>query len=244
MSRLSYVEKLSFVHEYHHTPWGELIYGTKQQLQALGIGISAQFPVTEKQKLVVIDPRGFKTSIKYDSYLGSGRYCASIEFPGREYYRESKLTYAPGVTLVQYVWMDEYSGTADALIDAGLVDRANLPGQPGMGRTQVTLRPDGSLKSTNGHEKLSRRTAGIKRIKRLSKNSYSVEVTICSEERNKRSDDHHRQLDRWRQEMWSLPRPDPLMPLPNDALLRAWIKQAQQDEVFQSFLNNLGLKPQ
>jgi hypothetical protein len=244
MAKSHYVERPDFVHEYNSTPCGEVIYGTKQQLQALGIGINAQFPLNEKRKLRVIDPRGFKTLIEYNPYLGSEMYCASILFPGREYYRESKLTYAPGVRLVHYVYMDEYSGTDDALISAGLIERSYLPGQPGMGKTQVTLRPDGSLKNTNGHEKHSARTSGLKRIKRVSKVTFTIEVFISSEESDKRREDHDKQLDEWREKMWSLPRPAQLMPMPAETLIEAWMGQASRDEKFQSFLTSLGLKDQ
>lgn len=52
--------------EYHELPWGDLIYGTKHQLQALGLGVDRYFPGEPGgpvRQMTVVDPRGFRTTI-------------------------------------------------------------------------------------------------------------------------------------------------------------------------------------
>ncbi|MCX7173156.1 MAG: hypothetical protein NT159_04355, partial [Proteobacteria bacterium] len=70
---------------YEMLDWGDLIYGTKDELQALGIATDVAFPGEiggPKRILEVIDPRGFHCKIK--RWRGSDTFGASIVFPGRE----------------------------------------------------------------------------------------------------------------------------------------------------------------
>ena len=53
--------------------------------------------------------------------------------------------FAPGVTFAATLWGDEYTGTVDALLAAGVVRADQLPGAPGNGRTMVSFHPDGRL---------------------------------------------------------------------------------------------------
>jgi hypothetical protein len=51
---------------------------------------------------------------------------------------DSKL-YAPGVRVTEYFYCNEYCGTAEALVSAGLARLDQFPGQPGMGKSCVTF---------------------------------------------------------------------------------------------------------
>lgn len=53
--------------------------------------------------------------------------------------------FSPGVRKNEIWWGDRYEGTAVALSNAGLIRPDQLPGQPGMRKTTVTILPDGTL---------------------------------------------------------------------------------------------------
>lgn len=226
-----------YVREYHHTIWGELIYGTKEQLQALGIGIDAQFPTTERRRVKVKDPRGFMTNIRFSPDMGEGIYSASVHFPGRERADEGWTQYAPGVRMRDYSWFEEYTGTGEALAAAGIVQAENLPGQPGMGKVQVTLFPDGTRQtSRNGHRK---QQPGHLTINRVSRSKFTVQVRLSDEEGELRREANARRNDAWERKMAALPRSAPLTPLAPGAVLAKQTERAKQDMKFQAFLGNL-----
>lgn len=137
--------------KYQQLVWGDLIHGTKSQLQSLGIGLDQAFPGEQGRKkkwqITVLDPRGFETRIAPSRYEGEGIYCASIRFPGRSFNRwESRLVeIATGVTLVKYIWRDCYRGSKEALCAAGLVEPWQFPGQPGMRKMRVTILASGQV---------------------------------------------------------------------------------------------------
>src|ERR1035437_8079124 len=88
--------------EYHQQIWGDYIYGTKNQLQALGIGIGLSFPGEiggPRRILKALDPRGFLAHIDNASWHGDGIFCASIPL-FEEYPRPEPMVqpYMPGVT--------------------------------------------------------------------------------------------------------------------------------------------------
>lgn len=74
--------------------------------------------------------------------------------------------FAPGVRVTEYLYNNEYSGTAEALISAGLVRANQLPGQPGMAKSCVTFYDDKRVapgKQSERDEKFLRiQTAGKK----------------------------------------------------------------------------------
>lgn len=226
--------------EYGHHLWGELIYGTKEQLMALGLGVNVKFPETSKRfgyGVIVTDPRGYKTKIRLSDYKGDRIYSASISFPGREFPREKWEPFAPGVGMVEYAGWDKYIGTAEALAAAGLIQLANLPGQPGMGKVQVTLSPDGLRNlSHNGHKK---RQPGEITIKRVSQSRFTVQIRVTQDVSEMRRDAYIRRRDEWEREMAALPRPAPLAPLGADVVLSKQIEHARQDKGFQAFMSVL-----
>lgn len=199
--------------EYQHTFWGELIYGTKQQIQSFGIATGAAFPGElggPKRKLNVTDPRGFETSI--ERWDGVNRYCVSIRFPNRGREQEQWVDCVPGVRKCSgYHWFDEYVGTAEALAAAGLVRVDQLPGQPGMRKVTVTIFADGTLPmgpATANHKRGEE--PGTKRITRATKTTYRVSVVVSEAEKQRRLQGA-RQAERDHvARMFALPRPAPL----------------------------------
>lgn len=122
---------------YNELVWGDLIYGTKDKLQIIGIGPGLAFPGElggPRKKLNTVDPRGFKCRVEYAEHIGDGVFSAKIYFPGRD--RQFGFSdwepFAPGVQRKAMFWTDDFLGGADDLVSAGLVPAGCFPGLPGM----------------------------------------------------------------------------------------------------------------
>lgn len=202
------------VHEYKQCPWGDLICGTKEQLQNIGIGPAMAFPGETngpKRVLRVTDPRGFIARVMASH---SNLFSVSIDFHGRERPQWHISDFAQGVRKEEIVWGDIYTGTAESLIAAGLVRRDQLPGQPGMRKTIVTILPDGSLpKGAPTANCREAREPGAKIIKKKSKTAYEVFVIVPEQEQGRRHDKYLQAEREWKARMMSLPRPAPLCDL-------------------------------
>ncbi|MEJ7804323.1 MAG: hypothetical protein WKG03_00160 [Telluria sp.] len=193
---------------YQHFVWGEVIRASKEQLQSFGIGADLPFPGDPSQPIwiEVRDPRGYETTI----YQGQGKvFEANIRFNERRY--KGKVFESPSLggavrPRPAYVTGDRYIGTADALVEVGLVRRDQLPGQPGMGKCRVTILANGTVSRKN----LGMCEPGAKVIEKASKSTYSISITVTNEERERRekAEDAHR-AQHW--EYWEdQPRPAPL----------------------------------
>lgn len=199
--------------EYGEQVWGDIIYGTKDALQAIGVGIGLAFPGEAsgpKRELKTTDPRGFKCKITDGGYRGAGVYCASIAFPDRE--EPESLGgwqhFAAGVQRKAHIRVDEFVGTADDLVSAGLVPQGHFPGCPGMRKTTVTILPNGNIPNgapTTKHP--DSRKPGAKSITRTSGQKYSVMLNIDDELRELRWQATREARDEWEQKINSLPRP-------------------------------------
>lgn len=199
--------------EYRELVWGDLIYGTKDALQAIGIGVGMAFPGESggpKRELNTADPRGFKCKITDGSYRSAGVYCASIRFPDREPPEAlgGWKHFARGVQRKASYWTDDFVGTADDLVAAGLVPHGYFPGCPGMRKVTVTILPDGSIPNgatTSKHP--DSRKPGAKSITRTSGMKYCVSLYINDELGELRSQTDREARDEWERKMDSLPRP-------------------------------------
>lgn len=194
--------------EYNLQLCGDVIYGTKEQLQSIGLGAGIPFPGEAgetREKIKVTDPRGFTARIWRAAYKDDGVYCASIWFPDCDRPDEEWKPYSFGVKKKDSVWGDEYIGTGEALAAAGLVRMDQLPGQPGMRKVAVSFRPDGSVATDNKniHEL-------VKTITKSHKTRYTVWVKISDEEEEKRRRAHNEKEAEWVERMAALPRPEPL----------------------------------
>lgn len=132
--------------KYELVSCGEVITGTKEQLQALGIGAGRTFPGEPggaKRQITVRDPRGLPVRINPERW-GRG-YTARISFPGLEYTKDRPIDFAPGVQKSGGRGTPTYKGTGAALVAAGLVLAHQLPGPTGVRKQRVRIRPDGSI---------------------------------------------------------------------------------------------------
>jgi hypothetical protein len=213
--------------EYNRMPWGDLIYATKDQLRAIGIGVDAEFPGetgNAKRRVTVRDPRGFRCQIENCDHLEEGIFSATIRFPGREQPEPQFEAFAPGVRRLENIWSDDYLGTAEALAAAGLIQPGQLPGQPGMRKSIVTILPDGSV--PRGPSKTKGpgvNDPGAKRILRAAKGAYLVSVLVESHERARRHEAYAQSRCDWEERMRALPQPARLDSVPSRA---AWSARA------------------
>lgn len=213
--------------EYREVIWGDLIYGTKELLQKIGLGVGMIFPGEvdgPPRRLNTIDPRGFRCTIEQCWYKGDGVFSASIRFPGRNrpYWLIDWEHFAPGVQRRAMCRHDEFKGTEEDLVAAGLVPAGYFPGLPGMRKMRVTILPDGSLPkgAPTANLNCNERGAGTKCIERISGTKYRVEIDISDELGDKRHEAMKRSDAEWAARMEALPRPPRI-----DGSLRAALNQ-------------------
>jgi len=209
--------------EYQQLTWGDLMRGTKAQLQALGIGRGLMFPgepggPSLRAGLATTDPRGFKVKVS-KHYCNPGEWWAELEFPGwpeaptgyGEGAEIRAMPFAPGVTVNKALslWSDCYVGTADALVAAGLVPAGCFPGMTGMRKTRVTIYADGTTPVFPLHAVDSRQTQkpGARLVEKAGPNGYRVLVRISDEEGEARLARHHAARRAWEASVKALPRP-------------------------------------
>ncbi|MDY0328914.1 MAG: hypothetical protein RBR52_00275 [Thiomonas sp.] len=206
--------------KYRQLFWCDLICGTKEQLQSLGIGVGVAFPGelgANKREMTTTDRRGFRVKIKRDD---GGRYDAFVKFPR---WPESPSNEGPLVEVFPgvlrqdfYTRMDRYLGAADALVTAGLVPQGCFPGMPGMRRSKVWVCADGSVASHPVETHFgTARGHGARLIERISRNRYAVIFCVGEAERERRQRALDEAFSAWEAECLAMPRPAPLMPLPD-----------------------------
>jgi hypothetical protein len=196
---------------YRQYDWGDFIYGSKAQLQALGIGLGVPYPGEPggaKRKMTTTDQRGFPVEVRAE---WEGGFWASVRFPGwppSPINRSPKTLAFPGVHKQECPWRDEYTGKSADLIAAGLVKDEHLPGRPGMRKVTVSIDAAGIVIGSPMHAnaQMGWKTEGAKCIHRVG-DRYSVMVYISEAEHARR--DAKRQVEEfeWRQLVRSLPRP-------------------------------------
>lgn len=203
--------------EYTRHPWGDLLYGTKQQLQALGIGAGLVFPGEDGQwrrKLRTMDPRGFPAEIAIcDWHSEEGVFVVRIPLLAAHPCPQwpSALPHAPGVTKCESYWTDIYCGSATALVTAGVVRPGQFPGQPGMRKVRVRILPDGTVLDgpPNANNRAIRGPGG-KCVQRTGSDRFRVEEVIAREDGERRQALHKLAVYAWELRVRALPRPAPL----------------------------------
>lgn len=197
--------------EYTHLPWGEIIRGSKSELQSLGIAVDMAFPGElggPARKMTVRDPRGFKTSV--ERWYKEG-YSALISLPGREREPEQWADFAPGVRICRSGYCDTYVGTADALAHAGLARVDQFPGQPGARKVTVTIFADGTVPCgpPTAYNKRANEV-GAKQIMRASKHTFCIRVKVDEATATPRLEKERLADKEYAARMRALPRPAPL----------------------------------
>lgn len=205
--------------DYKQYLWGDYVRGARSQLVALGIGVGQPYPGdrgAKKWSTRVHDPRGFDVELhrEYD-----GTFSAHVHFPGwpdMPARHGTPAEFCPGVTRRAGGFVhDEFVGTRESLIAAGLVEPGQFPGDPGMRNSRVIIYPSGEvpggfMAATEPQAK----APGAKRIKRQSARLYRVDVNVSMEESERRFSAYRQAEDEWRETVRKLPRPAPLLALP------------------------------
>lgn len=204
--------------EYHFLLWGDLIYGSKAELQALGIAGGMRFPGEPggpKRRMSCRDPRGFPCRVDLHS-ADKGIYSCSIPFPDREGHPPPlpAIEVAPGVVRhTDCHWFDEFVGTAAALVAAGLLAPDQFPGMPGMRKTIVTILPDGSVfaGAPTANKPAATRAAGAKMVRKGPGRKYRVWVVLSEAEESARLQAAQARRADHDAKLYAMPRPRPLV---------------------------------
>lgn len=202
---------------YTECDWGDAIAGSKEQLQALGLGVGMAFPgevAGPRRVLHVRDPRGYPSKI----YIGYGdhAFIACVRFPHLPIRpgSERRVLTIKNLRKFEYCWFDEYTGTANDLVSAGLVRLDQLPGKPGMRKVRVRIFPDGTLPAgprTNNHAE--NHMPGARCIERASLSTYRISIVVSEDEKERRRTAGAVAEDAWVREVRALPRPARLQPI-------------------------------
>lgn len=195
---------------YMQYDWCDCIYGSKTQLQALGIGIGVPFPGDPggaKRKMSTTDRRGFPVEVRAE---WEGGFCAHVLFPdwpSNPSHKTHKSEVYPGVLKHEEPWNDVYTGSAENLISAGLVMPGQFPGLPGMRKLCVSIRADGRLVDLPTNSPIKEGMGeGSKRVVRVGK-KFHVKVHISDAEYSRRHSKYQVEEFEWRRLVRSLPRP-------------------------------------
>lgn len=167
--------------------------GTKAQLQAEGIGVGLNFPGEPgaPEELQCKCPLGFDVRVFLPTYprakAAAGIYMAQSFYVPRVKHPKQYVTHARGV--LREVWSpdgwlssDFYTGSAEALVDAGLVpDASYFPGKPSRNKVQCAYRKDWTPATTaNGQD------WGATLHKRGKHGQFAVELPVTSQEEERR----------------------------------------------------------
>jgi hypothetical protein len=227
------------VSDYTQLFWGEMIVGTKVQLQALGLGVGKAYPGepgAAKRSMHVFDPRGLRAQIQVD---GPDTFRVSISYPWLpERPRVIAVEYAPDVLKREETYGDLFVGSRAALVQASLVPGDCFPGDPGMRKCKVTINPDGSLPkgAATAYNALAYKP-GAKQISRAPAGRFEVLVNIDGAERDRRRQLESQMQREWETSAAGIPRPSPL-----DArfgAIAAAALHAREDNGFSRFMASL-----
>lgn len=205
-------------HAYTQCDWGDLIEGTKEQLQALGLGAGLPYPgeaCGPRYRLTTRDPRGYPVTIQHRT---DDQYTAQLTFPhwpGRPHMGGDRDWHpvCGGVRRRECLRADEFHGSAPDLVAAGLVQPGHFPGMPGMRKTRVTVFADGTLLGGAPTTNCWRaKDTGTRTIERRGASAYLVSVVASPDEVERRIAAHDLAMADWRNKVRALPRPAMLRP--------------------------------
>lgn len=201
-------------YEYREYEWGDVISGSKEVLQRMGIGLGVDFPGEPSgpmRQMNTVDSRGFPCTIKRSYDWEQFPYSVYIAHPGRAYRDPAKEWHEsfPGVQRQEFGFVDYFKGSAEALTAAGIVPAGMFPGMPGMRSVRVTILADGSLPAGHrnaNHDGFGRECAGAKIIEKAGKCNYLVQVTVASDLGDKRLAASRADRQAWADRMAVMPR--------------------------------------
>ena len=174
--------------------YAECWEGTKAQLQAIGLGVGLRFPGepgASDEDLHCNCPLGFAFRIYRPTYerakAAAGIFTARSGYGSTERSKPQYVAHAPGV--LREVWTPEswwssthrYSGTADALLAAGIVPAMKyFPRQPRANSVRASYRTDWSPATNANGQRLAAT------IQKQGKHRFSVEVPVSEQEEKRR----------------------------------------------------------
>ncbi len=141
-------------------------------------------------------------TVSHHAYRPHHQHVASVScphFPPKP--KEIETPYAEGVTMIEHPGIDEYVGTAEALVLAGLVPEGHFPGMPGMKKTSVSFLDDGSVyerKSTHAIRKTVTKSSGGR---------WMVRIRLSRDVCKQRLDVARLRTDAWRDQVRELATP-------------------------------------
>lgn len=172
--------------EYRPTWAGELYSGSEASIRMLGIGGELPFPV-DREEIKCVDPRGLPCKI---STSINGRFLASITYPGRESpYSGTPELRADGVKVRRLPSFDQYTGSAEMLATAGIVQEHWLPGPNHMRKRVNYVSADGVQTTERVARNWSEFVSGTgsKIILRIRSNVFEVHVRVSEDEKKRRN---------------------------------------------------------
>jgi hypothetical protein len=89
----------------------------------------------------------------------------------------------------EYTWGDAFTGSPEDIVAAGLVKLEHLPGQPGMGKTSVTLYEGSPVRKGTSHPRDDR----YRHILRLNAKKFRVKVGMSVSESERRREASEKQ---------------------------------------------------
>lgn len=200
---------------YSRYDWGDVIEGTADQLRALGLGCGQPYPGEAggpKRRMTVHGPNGESVRIKSEG----SEFCAHVCFAGwpESPSEPDQPSGFRGVSYRPSWWTDKYTGTADALVAAGLVPAGHFPGMAGMRKVRVTIFADGTLPGGAPTANSSRRNQpGARCVEQVSRSLFRVEIYIDDAEHERRDAAGRAKDEAWSALVRGLPRPPMLSPL-------------------------------
>lgn len=176
--------------EHHFHGHSERWEGTKAQLQAVGIGVGMAFPGEPgaPDELQCKCPLGFDVCVSTSRYdrvkAAAGIYEARSWYTPPQREERQYVQHAPGVLLqvpLSYESRsDTFVGTAEALVNAGLVPTLDyFPGRPGNNVSQAKYRKDWSRAKANWNDWGAT-------IRKRGKAQFEVEIPVSDKERERR----------------------------------------------------------
>jgi hypothetical protein len=169
----------------------EVIHATKEKLQSFGIGAGLAFPGEGRapKELRTFDPRGYETLIERGE---DGCFQALIFYPRPEATHNGFVSpHIDGLEPAQDngPYGDAYTGSAAAIVAAGIARLDQIPGQAGAAKAQVCILPDGSIpKARSDHR---RDEPGAVLIKRNGKSVYRIFIRTTKLEMKRRAKIQH-----------------------------------------------------
>lgn len=177
--------------QYEQSQYSEIIHATKEQLQSFGIGVGVMFPGEGKapKALRTLDPRGYRTLIE----KSDGDYFRACIFPPRAESPRAGFKAPPIDGLVpeeeSFPYGDCYTGSAAAIVAAGLARLDQIPGMPGAAKGRVCILPDGSICKAGSDRR--RDQPGAVHIELRGKSGYRIVINTSELEHKRRSQIWH-----------------------------------------------------